>query len=112
MNPEPSTRQYVWDCFVKTAGIISPEKAQGLENTSLSRNIVSKHISNIICYLREHLHLSFKIFQTYTIVAVESTDVAQLARIVCGCNAKSVAVNVWNHFPCMKLLTKKMLSLG
>jgi len=38
MNPKPFTRQYVWDCFIKTVEIISPEKAQELENTSLSRN--------------------------------------------------------------------------
>jgi len=41
MNPKPSTRQYFWDRFIKTAEIISPEKAQELENTSLSRNIVA-----------------------------------------------------------------------
>jgi hypothetical protein len=43
-NPEAYTRQYVWDCFIKTAEIISPEKkAQELENTSLCRNTVAKH---------------------------------------------------------------------
>ena len=106
MNPKPSTRQYFWDCFITAAEIISPEKAQELENTSFSRNIVAKCISNIICYWREHLHLSSKIFLTYTIVEDESTDVAQLTRIICGCNAKSVTVNIWNHFPCIKLLLK------
>jgi hypothetical protein len=83
MNPKPSTRQYFWVCFIKTAEIISPEKAQELEYTSLGRNIVAKHISNIIRYLREHLHLSSKIFQTYTIVVDESTDVVQPAIIIC-----------------------------
>ena len=106
MNPKLSTRKYFWDCFITAAEIISPEKAQELENTSLSRNIVAKCISNIIHYWREHLHLSSKIFLTYTIVVDENTDVAQLARIICGCNAKSVTVNVLNHFPCMKLLLK------
>jgi hypothetical protein len=38
MDPKPSTRQYVWGCFIKTAEIISPEKTQELENTNLSRN--------------------------------------------------------------------------
>lgn len=92
MKPKPSTRQYFWDHFFKTAEIISPEKAQELENTSLSRNTVAKRISNIIRYLRERVHLSSKIFQTYTIVVDESTDVAQLAVVICGCNANSVTL--------------------
>jgi len=91
--------------LIKTAEIIGPEKAQELENT------VAKHVSNVRRYLTEHLQLSSKIFQTYTIVVDESTDVAQLAFVICGCNAKSVTVNVWNHFPCTKLLLKKMFSL-
>lgn len=111
MNSKPSTRQYVWDCFIKTAEIISSEKAQELENTSLGRNVLAKRISNVIRYLTEHLQLSSKIFQTYTIVVDESTDVAQLAFIICGCNAKSVTVDVQNRFPCMKLLLKRIFSL-
>lgn len=110
-NPEPFTRQYIWACFIKTAKIICPEKAQELKNTSLSRNTVAEHINIIMHCLGDQLKFSSKIFQTYIVVVDESTDAARLGVIICGCNPKCVVDNCWNRFLCRKLLMKKTFSV-
>ena len=59
---------------------VCPEKKGAFENISLSARAVAWPIEELLVYVKEILHDSVNIFQYYSVVLDESTDVSSTVR--------------------------------
>ncbi|KAB0803137.1 hypothetical protein PPYR_02406 [Photinus pyralis] len=89
--------EFVKQCLVKAAEIVSPGSVKAFQNISLSRNTVAERITDIAGNLSDQMKTKAISFTAFSIACDESTDVCGVAQLAVFLRAVDEEFNIYEE---------------
>lgn len=89
--------EFIKECLVKAAEIVSPGSVKAFQNISLSRNTVAKRVTELAANISEQIKTKSDSFIAFSIACDESTDVCGVAQLAIFLRAVDRDINVYEE---------------